>query len=197
MNTIRPIVLTLLFTLSLCAKEEQAYTRFVGTSGFILLNLIPNQKNPPNFFQLNGGIKLTPKDVLSLEAITWKFNTPIGIAKSGNTKEQYPGYVREFGLGAAYQRYFWRGAYSAVHILPLLTRYSENNSPKTINGFKLFCTFRAGYHFELCRNRLFIEPSFAMTYWPVNTNRPDSFKREDTKCTNVAFEPGLHLGFQF
>lgn len=199
MNAIKPllVIVLLIFSLSASEKTPKTYKRFIGTSAFVLVNLIPDQEDPPGFYQLNGGVKLTPKDAISIEAITWKFNKPIGIAKSGKTKEKYPGHVREFGIGGAYQRYLWKGAYSAAHLLPLVTRYSFDNSDKTQNGFKLFLTLRAGYHFELFKKRLFIEPSVAMTSWPINTNVPDSFESKNSQCTMFAFEPGLHLGFQF
>lgn len=190
-------VLVLSLSLFATDKSPETYNRFIGTSAFILVNLIPNQDDPPNFFQLNAGIKVSPKDVVSIEAITWKFNKPLGFVKSGDEKERFPGYVREFGIGGAYQRFIWRGAYSAVHLLPLVTLYSEEGMEKTQKGFKLFTTLRMGYHFDLFKNRIFVEPSFAATFWPVNSNRPASFKSADKTCTAFALEPGLHLGFQF
>lgn len=37
-------------------------------------------------------------------------------------------------------------------------------------------TYRLGFHVPLFKNRLFIEPSVAVTNWPVNTNVPESFQ---------------------
>ncbi len=48
--------------------EERRY--FVGSSLFVAANLFPDDE-PPAFFQVNVGYRVTPKDVVSLEAITW------------------------------------------------------------------------------------------------------------------------------
>ena len=69
---------------------------------------------------------------------------------------------------------------------------------KMQNGFQLFNTFRFGYHFKLFKNRVFIEPSVCVTWWPVNTNMPQSFQIEEDKWNNYfLFEPGLHFGINF
>jgi len=55
-----------------------------------------------------------------------------------------------------------------------------------------------GYHFQFFKNRFFLEPSVAMTHWPINTNVPESFERVESKWSNYfLFEPGLHFGFKF
>ncbi|MGH7471336.1 MAG: hypothetical protein ACRENP_25585 [Longimicrobiales bacterium] len=93
--------------------------RFVGSSAFVLANLLPN---PPSFYQLNYGYWLTRKDVLSLEAITWTYDAPLGIpygSSKGAPEEAYPGYVRGYGAGLAYQRFLWKDAYTALHAAPL------------------------------------------------------------------------------
>ena len=62
----------------------------------------------------------------------------------------------------------------------------------------LFMTYRLGYHVQLFKNRFFIEPSVAMTHWPVKTNVPESFARLDSKWPSYfLFEPGLHFGVKF
>lgn len=179
-------------------NESAFRRRFIGTSAFMLGNLFPD---PPSFFQLNYGYWLTPKDVLSVEAITWRYGAPLGIpygASFEDEKEQYPGTIRAFGLGIAYQRYLWKGLYAAAHATPFLQRYQQTDAQKTQNGFQLFLTFRVGYHIPLVRNRFFLEPSVAMTHWPVNTNLPESFARMERKWNNYFLpEPGLHLGYKF
>ena len=82
---------------------------------FLLGNLAP--VNPPNFAQLNFGYRITGKDVVSLELITWKTAWPIGInpffnKAYGTPKEQFPGYIRDYGLSVAYQRFFFGKAYT-------------------------------------------------------------------------------------
>lgn len=55
------------------AKQDSTHKRwFVGSTLFLLGNL--DKVNPPGFGQLNLGYRITGKDVISLELITW--NTP-------------------------------------------------------------------------------------------------------------------------
>lgn len=182
-------------------KLDSTSNYFIGTSAFILANLVPNQENPPDFFQLNFGYYITKQDVISIEAITWKYNSPLGIpygSSYDNPDEAYLGYIREFGIGVAYQRYLWKALYSGIHALPLYQSYMDENDKKIQNGFELFLTFRLGYHISFFSYRFFIEPSIAMTYWPINTNVPDEFKKIDSKWPNYfLFEPGLHCGIMF
>ncbi|MDZ4667450.1 MAG: cyclic nucleotide-binding domain-containing protein [bacterium] len=57
---------------------------------------------------------------------------------------------------------------------------------------------RLGYHLKFFNNRFFIEPSFAGTHWPVNTNVPAGFAIKEKKWPNYFLvEPGLHFGFKF
>jgi len=174
---------------------------FIGSSGFILVNLLPNQENPPGFFQLNCGYWLTDRDVFAFEAITWKYNAPLGIPYGPyfeNPNESYPGYIRDFGIGVVYQRFLWKGLYAAAHVLPLVQTYVETTNQNRQNGFMLFLTIRTGYHIKLLEDRFFFEPSIACTYWPVKTNSPSSFTSIEEKWPNYfLFEPGLHLGIMF
>jgi hypothetical protein len=171
---------------------------FLGSSGFVLFNFLPE---PPDFYQLNYGYRLTSRDALSIEAITWKYDAPLGIPYGPSLdapEEDYPGYVRAFGLGAAYQRFLWRNLYSSVHAIPMRQRHVDENAGKSQNGFQLFTTLRVGYHFDVLRQRIFLEPSIAFTHWPINTNVPASFAVKDAKWPNYfLFEPGFHLGVKF
>jgi hypothetical protein len=170
---------------------------FVGSSAFVLANLMPN---PPSFYQVNYGRWLTTKDVISLEAITWTYDEPLGIPygpSKGASGEAYPGHVRSYGVGLAYQRFLWKNAYSAIHAAPLFQKYVNDQNQKIQNGFQLFLTARLGYHVRLFSDRFFIEPSIAFTHWPINTNMPDSFRARENRWPNYfLFEPGLHLGFK-
>ncbi|MFC1897971.1 hypothetical protein ACFLYJ_00200 [Candidatus Cloacimonadota bacterium] len=115
-----------------------------------------------------------------------------------DSDEEYPGYIREFGIGVAYQRYLWRDLYVVQHALPLLQMYMDEDDKKIQNGFQLFCTSRVGYHLEFFDNKWFVEPSLAFTYWPIKTNVPNSFEEMDDKWNNYfLFEPGLHFGYKF
>lgn len=179
-------------------ESDPNYRRhFVGSSLFVLMNLVP-LKNPPFFYQLNYGYRLTPNDVVSVEAITWRYYAPLGIPYGSSYEspdEAFPGSVRAYGVGVAYQRFLWQGLYSAIHALPMSQAYYDTAGEKLGSGFQLFLTLRVGYHLELFSNRFFVEPSVACTYWPINTNLPDSFLKKEGKWPNYfLFEPGLHFG---
>ena len=51
---------------------------FVSTPAFMLYNFI-NDPEPRTFYQLNFGYRITAKDILVVEAITWKYYSPLGI----------------------------------------------------------------------------------------------------------------------
>ena len=181
------------------AKTDSTYRSFfVGSSAFMLGNFLPE---PPSFYQLNVGYRITPKDVVSIEAITWRYSAPLGIpwgSSFGEGSEAYPGSIREFGVGLVYQRFLWKNLYSSLQAIPLKRKYLDENDNTIQNGFQLFMTFRVGYHIPLFKNRFFLEPSIAGTYWPVSTNVPQAFAEKDNKWPNYfLFEPGLHFGMKF
>lgn len=180
-------------------KQDTGYKKcFVGSTLFMLGNL--STVNTPDFIQLNLGYRITGKDVVSLEFITWKYAWPLGInpivnSAYGTDEEKFPGYVREYGVAVAYQRYFWKGLYAAMHVMPTLQTFV--NGDKKDKGFQLFCTNRIGYHIKLFKDRLFIEPSVGIAYRPYHTKMPDGFKQKDDKWPKFTGEPGLHFGFNF
>lgn len=171
---------------------------FIGSSLFMVANVTPN---PPSFFQLNYGYRLSRKSALSVEAITWRYSAPLGIPwgpSFGKAEEEYPGRVRGVGVGIAYQRLLWRGLYAQAHALPLLQRYTDTNGARLQDGFQLFTTFRSGYQLKLFSDRWFLEPSVAATAWPINTGVPAAFAALDRKWNRYfLFEPGLHFGRRF
>lgn len=201
------IISTLLLLALACANansqtsaNDPNYRKFyVGSSLFLLGNLLP--KNKPDFVQLNFGYRITPKDVVSIEAITWKYAWPLGIpyGKSFEAPEfEYPGYIRDFGIALVYQRFWWKGLYTGVHAMSALEKYVDADNKKIQNGYQLFMTYRLGYHIPLFKNRFFIEPSVAVTNWPIKTNVPESFARLDNNWPKyLLFEPGLHFGVKF
>ncbi|TNE79860.1 MAG: hypothetical protein EP332_09680 [Bacteroidetes bacterium] len=182
-------------------KQDSSYKKhFIGSTLFLFGNLATD--NSPEFGQLNLGYRLTGRDVLSLELITWKYDRPLGINPFlsdayGDTAENYPGFIREFGIGVAYQRYFWKGLYAAVHVVPMVQRFVDEKGNKVDNGFHIFNTFRVGYHFKLFNDRWFIEPSLGLAGRPVHSRMPDGFKQKDDKWPKYTPEPGLHFGFNF
>jgi hypothetical protein len=180
------------------SSEPEFRRRFVGSSAFMLANLFPNSNY---FYQLNGGYWLSKKDVISLELKTWRYFQPLGIPYGesfGAPEYQYPGSIREYGLGLAYQRFWWKGLYSAVHATPFLQKYLDQDGDKIQNGFQLFAVFRTGYHVRLFKDRFFIEPSVAFTHWPISNNKPDAFAAKEKDWPDYfLFEPGFHVGFKF
>lgn len=172
---------------------------FAGSSMFLLANLA--REDPPSFYQLNLGYRLTPKDAISVEMITWRYTHPLGIPYGpsfGAKEERYPGSVRGTGAGLAYQRYLWHGLYSAIHATALRQDYQDLDGKTIQRGFQLFTALRTGYHVELLHHRMFLEPSLAVTCWPINTHVPAAFKALDDKWPSYFVgEPGLHVGVRF
>lgn len=183
------------------AKTDSTYRKcFVGSTLFLLGNL--STTNPPGFAQLNLGYRLTRRDVISLELITWKHAWPLGInpfynKSYGKPEEKFAGYIREYGIGLAYQRYLWKGLYVAVHVMPMWQTFKKENGDKLDNGFIIFNTNRIGYHFKLLKDRFFIEPSVGIAGRPYYTEMPAGFKEKDDKWPKWTPEPGLHFGYNF
>ena len=184
------------------AETDSTYKRwFVGSSMFLLGNLA--RVNSPDYAQLNVGYRITPKDVVSLELVTWKTAWPIGINPFfnkvyGTPEAQFPGYIRDYGLSVAYQRFFWKGLYGQVHVMSLLQDFVNEDGKKIDNGFQIFNQYRVGYHIKLFKDKCFIQPSFAITHRPFHTTMPDGFKQQDDKWPKFMFsEPGMHFGFNF
>jgi hypothetical protein len=201
-----PIGLILLITNPLNLKAQYAKTDstfkrwFVGSTAFLLANLIPDD-NPPNLGQLNIGYRITGKDVVTLEFKTWKYSWPIGIPYGKSfeaANEKFPGSIREYGLALAYQRFLWKGLYAEVNVTNFFQSFTDESGKKIDNGFQIFNTYRAGYHIKLFKYRFFIQPSIAITHRPYHTKMPESFKQIDDRWSKLFFgEPGLHFGFNF
>ena len=163
--------------------EDATYKKhFIGSTAFMLANLT---EDSPNYYQLNYGYRMTPKDVISIELITWEYKGPLGRPYdkvSENT--DYPGHVQAFGVGFAYKRFLWESLYAAIHMTALHQNYFDKNRKKIQSGFQLFNTARIGYQFKFFDDDFFIEPSVAATFWPINTNLPQSFQVEEDKWDN-------------
>lgn len=121
------LVLTLLLlSYSSVTYAEDDKKHFVSSSFFMLFNLLPN---PPSFYQLNYGHRITKKDTIIVEAITWTYDAPLGIpygASYGDARYKFDGYARDIGVGLAYQRFWWRGLYSTLHMTPFWQLYYDN-----------------------------------------------------------------------
>jgi hypothetical protein len=183
-------------------KTDSTYKRwFVGSTLFLLGNLATT--NSPEFVQLNVGYRITGKDAITVEAKTWKYAWPNGIHpfvndSYGKPEEEFPGYVREYGLSVAYQRFFWKGLYAELNVMPTWQDFVNQQGKKIDNGFQIFNTYRIGYHIKLFKDRFFIQPSIAITHRAYHTEMPDGFKQLDDKWPKFVFgEPGFHFGFNF
>ncbi len=198
-------VLMLTSTIQLKAqydKTDSTYKKcFIGSTLFLLGNLAT--VNKPDFIQLNLGYRITGKDVISLELITWKYAWPLGInpflnkSSYGKQEEKFPGYIRDYGIALAYQRFFWKGLYAAIHVMPMWQTFVNENGNKVDNGFQIFNSYRVGYHIKLFKDRFFIQPSLGVAGRPYHTKMPDGFREKDDKWSKYTPEPGLHFGFNF
>jgi hypothetical protein len=159
------------------------------------LLLLGNIGDSVNFFQLNYGYRLTPKDNLIIEAITWTYYEPLGTYM--HSKEFYPGKVRAYGIGLGYQRFLWKNLFTTVEPTFFLQQFYDSDDTKIQKGFQLYLQFIAGYRFEFFKKRMFVEPAIALKYWPANTNFPASFAAIESGAPKYKFEPGLNFGFRF
>ena len=179
-------------------SQKENFKHFIGSTFFMIANVFPN---PPHYYQLNYGYRLTSKDVISIEAITWEYNGPLGRpygSDYGSDNSNFAGSIKAFGVGLVYKRFLWEGLYAAIHSTAFHQNYLDLERKKIQSGFQLFNTLRFGYHLKLFKNRFFIEPSIAFTYWPINTNLPNYFQVEEDKWPNYfLLEPGLHFGINF
>ncbi|MEM9832628.1 MAG: hypothetical protein AAF944_18500 [Bacteroidota bacterium] len=183
------------------AKQDTTYKKcFIGSTMFVLYNLVPDD-NAPEFAQLNLGYRLSPKDVISLELKTWKYAWSLGIPYGDSfeaPEEKFPGYIREYGFALAYQRFWWKGLYTGIHVMNAWQNFVGDDGNQIDRGFQIFNTYRVGYHIKLFRDRFFIEPSIAVTHRPYQTDMPKSFKQLDDKWPKYFIgEPGLHFGYNF
>lgn len=195
-ENMRWITFLLLLAASNTSYAEVAGSRwFIGSSAFMLANL-DHTDEPPHFYQLNLGYQLSQKDVLSLELITWTYYAPLGYGVLTTDTPKYPGSVKGVGPGLAYQRFLWRGLYAALHASWMKQEYRDVNKKKLAEGEQLFMTVRLGYHIEF-GGHFFIEPSIALTSWPIQRGLPATFQEKENAAPKLAGEPGLHLGLIF
>ncbi len=163
----------------------------MGSSLFLLGNI----GDSVNFMQLNYGYRLTPKDNLIVEAITWTYYEPLGTY--GSSEEFYPGKVRASGIGLGYQRFLWKNLYTTFEPTFFLQQFYDLDDTKIQKGFQLYLQFILGYRFEFFKKRVFVEPALALKYWPVNINVPASFAAIENGAPKFKFEPAANFGFRF
>lgn len=203
-NTKNSLVFLFLLLLSNSAFSEVEPGRFfIGTSAFMLANLTPEDKDPPHFSQLNIGYRITDEDVVSVEFIGWRYYAPLGAPLgtpgevANDRSEKFPGHVDAKGIGLAYQCFVYDKVYTALHATWFDQNFVGLNNENLGSGKQLFLTLRLGYHYSFGSDRFFIEPSLAVTHWPINTNLPTAFQAKEDKWPKYQVEPGLHVGFVF
>ncbi len=183
-------------------KETAPFYKFsVSTSFLTFANFEPEEKNL-HMYEFHVGYRITPKDKIEIKAASWKLYEPMGIPiwdpLFQEESEWYPGRIKEFGIGIAYQRLLWKGLFAAVEILPLKKTYLEENGNEIDDGFKLYTSYHIGYHVPLFKDRLYVEPQIHCNYWPIDTEGPQGFEEKEAKWNNYfLFEPNLFIGFNF
>ena len=174
-------------------KENQIKNRHtLGSSFFMLGNFLSDS---PDYYLLTYGYRLTKKDRFFVEFNTWKYAEPLGTY--GKSKEFYPGYVRAFGLGVGYQRFHWKGVFTTIQATPFIKQYYNTDNDKIQKGFQLYLQVITGYRIEFLKKRWYVEPAFALKYWPVDTNYPADFSEIEKGAPKYIFEPSLNFGFKF
>ena len=187
-------MIALFSSMAFCQTEKRDSTfrrQSIGSSLFLFGNI----NDSVNFFQLNYGYRLTPKDNLIAEAITWTYYEPLGMY--GSSDEFYPGKVKAYGIGLGYQRFLWKNLFTTVEPTFFLQQFYDSDNEHIQNGFQLYLQFIVGYRFEFFNKRLFVEPAYALKYWPVNTNFPSSFEAIESGAPSYKFEPSLNFGIRF
>jgi hypothetical protein len=181
-------------------KQDSSFKKhFISTSLWSVANLFPD---PVDFYELNYGYRFTPKDAIIINATTWEYPEPLGVTSKSKKKwkhvEEYPGFVKAYGIGIIYQRFVWKQFYSAIHANTFSQTFYTAKNEKIQSGFQLYLQARMGYKFEFFENRFFLEPSISFNYWPINTNFPDSFSQKENNWPNYfLFEPHLNFGINF
>ena len=188
------LVIAMFSTMAFCQTEKKDSTfrrHSIGSTLFLLGNI----GDSVNYFQLNYGYQLSPKDNFIAEVITWTYYEPLGTY--GSSEKFYPGKVSAYGIGLGYQRFLWKKLYTTVEPTFFLQQFYDTDNNKIQNGIQLYLQFHLGYRFEFFKKRLFIEPAYAIKYWPVNTNFPESFADIEEGAPKYKFEPSLNFGIKF
>lgn len=171
---------------------------YIGSTLYLLGNL--DRVNNPEYIQLNVGYRITPNDVVSLRFKRSVYSFPIGLPfgpSFDKPGENYPGHARILAPTIGYQRFWWKGAYTSVYAMNAFEKYFDENKKSIGNGYTLYLDFYVGYQFKFFNNRFFFEPAIGVSYWPVRTNVPDSFKTKEGKWPNYFIQPGFDFGINF
>ncbi len=192
------LALTLLLGVSAPTRAETVTDDqwSVGTSAWMLANLVPD---PPQFYYLEIGRRIAPRDGLVVAAMTWRYRSPLGIPvwASASDADEYPGFVRSVGVGLGWHHDLYRGLNASVHSFHLLQRYHEDDQSHS-TGYQLLLETRLGWRWSPRASGFWIEPSLGFNWWPVEVGRPASFVAADDRWPSYfLFDPWLNLGWQW
>ncbi|MBK7787246.1 MAG: hypothetical protein IPJ54_01420 [Saprospiraceae bacterium] len=196
------LTLVLLYGLQVTAqdgKTENANRKwFVGSTLLLLGNL--DDTNNPEYIQLNAGYRITPKDVVQFRFKRSIYAWPLGIPFGPDFDApglNYPGHARILAPQLGYQRFWWKGVYTSLYVLNAFEKYVDVNKKKIGNGFTLYTDLYLGYQFTFFKDRFFFEPAIGISFWPIRTGLPDTFRAVEKKWNNYFIQPGLDFGFKF
>lgn len=180
-------------------KAESPDRYFIGSSASMLANLSTNRS--PNYYQLDVGYKLNPKESIIVSASTFRYFAPLGIPfgpSHGAASEDYPGSVKACGIGIGYQRFVTEQVFTSIHAMSLSQSYRDTANNEIQKGSQLLLDAKLGYHMEFFDKKFYLEPTIGVLYWPVNTNVPASFAARDNKWKNYfLFDPSINFGMNF
>ena len=192
MFLISAVSMTMAFGQNQIQSPELKYRHSLGASLFMITNFMDD---PADYYLLTYGYRLTQEDRIFAEYNTWKYNEPLGTY--GDSEELYPGFIRTHGIGLGYQRFHWKGLFTTAQATSFLKHYYDENDEKTQNGYQLYLQLALGYRVEFFKKRLYVEPAYALKYWPVNTNMPADFSAIEKGTPKTKFEPSLNFGIRF
>lgn len=193
------LTLVLLGSLQVNAQEENASKKwFVGSTLLLLGNL--DDTNNPEYIQLNAGYRITPKDVVQFRFKRSIYAWPLGIPFGPDFDApglNYPGHARILAPQLGYQRFWWKGVYTSLYVLNAFEKYVDVNKKKIGNGFTMYTDFYLGYQFTFFKDRFFFEPAIGISFWPIRTGLPETFRAVEEKWNNYFIQPGLDFGYKF
>lgn len=180
-------------------KQDSTYKKwFVGSTLYLLGNF--TEEHNPEYIQVNAGYRITPQDVVHFRfkrsVYDWPLGTPWGKIFDG-TEDTYPGHARILAPTLGYQRFWWKGVYTSVFAMNAFEKYIDEDNKKMGNGYTLYLDFYLGYQFKFFKNRFFFEPAIGISYWPLRTNVPESFKAVEKNWSNYFIQPGFDFGYNF
>ncbi len=184
-------------------NNDKAEYRFSLYTTWLTFSNFGNPDTNTQHYELRLGYQLSQKDQIGIKFATWKLFTPLGIdiwdSKFLDREYFFPGRLKETGLGLTYQRRLWKGLFATLEVMPMSTKYIDENGKKIGNGFKLYNSYHLGYHVPLFKKgRFYIEPQLHVNHWPINNNVPADFKALEDKSDNYfLIEPNLYIGIKF